>query len=141
MDHLKTSMTQVGTLAERRIFRMTHGDLSERLPSFLVEDSGTNSGFMLAQYTAASLASECKGLAMPASVDSIPTGQHHEDHVSMAPIAARACLRILDALSEILGIEALCAAQALDFRIEGAHFDGTGKKQISEPLRPRFETV
>ena len=136
MDQLKTTMTQVATLSERRTFRMTHGDLSGRLPSFLVDDTGTNSGFMLAQYTAASLASECKGLAMPASVDSIPTGQHHEDHVSMAPIAARSCLRILDALAEILGIEALCAAQALDFRIEGAHFDADGKKQIGPSLRP-----
>ena len=136
MDQLKTSMTQVATLSERRTFRMTHGDLSDRLPSFLVEDTGTNSGFMLAQYTAASLASECKGLAMPASVDSIPTGQHHEDHVSMAPIAARACLKILDALSEILGIEALCAAQALDFRIEGAEFTADGEKQQGQKLRP-----
>ena len=136
MDQLKTAMTQVATLSERRTFRMTHGDLSGRLPSFLVEDTGTNSGFMLAQYTAASLASECKGLAMPASVDSIPTGQHHEDHVSMAPIAARACLRILDALSEILGIEALCAAQALDFRIEGASFSADGERQNGERLSP-----
>ena len=73
---------------------------------------------------------------MPASVDSIPTGQHHEDHVSMAPIAARACLKILDALSEILGIEALCAAQALDFRIEGAEFTADGEKQQGQKLRP-----
>jgi histidine ammonia-lyase len=136
MDFLKVALTQVGTLTERRIFRMTHGDLSGKLPSFLVEDNGTHSGFMLAQYTAASLASECKGLAMPASVDSIPTGQHHEDHVSMAPIAARACLRILNALSEIISIEAICAAQALDFRMEGATFSANGEKQIGKPNRP-----
>jgi histidine ammonia-lyase len=135
MDHLKVALTQIGTLSERRSFRMTHGDLSEHLPSFLVEDSGRNSGFMLAQYTAASLASECKGLAMPASVDTIPTGQHHEDHVSMAPIAARAALKILDALSEILGIEALCAAQALDFRLEGAFFNAKGEKQWGPKAR------
>ena len=135
MDHLKIALTQVATVSERRTFRMTHGDLSGRLPSFLVEDTGTNSGFMLAQYTAASLASECKGLSMPASVDSIPTGQHHEDHVSMAPIAARNCLRIIEALAEILSIEALCAAQALDFRFEGAHFTSNGEKQIGTPRK------
>ena len=140
MDHLKVALTQVGTLSERRTFRMTHGDLSGRLPSFLVEDNGTNSGFMLAQYTAASLASECKGLAMPASVDSIPTGQHHEDHVSMAPIAARACLRILDALSEIIAIEALCAAQALEFRMEGAVFGADGEKRVGE-IQPASSAV
>jgi len=135
MDHLKIALTQVATVSERRTFRMTHGDLSGRLPSFLVEDTGTNSGFMLAQYTAASLASECKGLSMPASVDSIPTGQHHEDHVSMAPIAARNCLRVIEALAEILSIEALCAAQALDFRFEGAHFTANGEKQIGPPRK------
>lgn len=130
MDHLKVALTQIATLSERRTFRMTHGDLSGNLPSFLVEDTGSNSGFMLAQYTAASLASECKGLSMPASVDTIPTGQHHEDHVSMAPIAARSALKILDALSEIIGIEAICAAQALDFRLEGVFFNANGEKQI-----------
>ena len=135
MDHLKIALTQIATVSERRTFRMTHGDLSGRLPSFLVEDTGTNSGFMLAQYTAASLASECKGLSMPASVDSIPTGQHHEDHVSMAPIAARNCLRIIEAVAEILSIEALCAAQALDFRFEGAHFTSNGEKQIGHPRK------
>jgi histidine ammonia-lyase len=135
MDHLKIALTQVATVSERRSFRLTHGDLSGSLPSFLVEDSGSNSGFMLAQYTAASLASECKGLAMPATVDTIPTGQHHEDHVSMAPIAARATLKILDALSEIIGIEALCAAQALDFRLEGAIFNAKGEKQIGPKAR------
>lgn len=129
MDQLKVALTQIGTLSERRTFRMTHGDLSGNLPSFLVEDTGSNSGFMLAQYTAASLASECKGLAMPASVDTIPTGQHHEDHVSMAPIAARSALKILDALSEIIAIEAICAAQALDFRLEGVFFNAAGEKQ------------
>ena len=73
---------------------------------------------MLAQYTAAALASECKGLAIPASIDSIPTVQHHEDHVSMAPIAARHALKLIECLADIVSIELLLAAQALDLRIE-----------------------
>ena len=116
MDHLKIALTQLATLSERRTFRLTHEKLSKDLPSFLVEGTGLNSGFMLAQYTAAALASECKGLAMPASIDSIPTVQHHEDHVSMAPIAARHALEILECLADIVAIELLLAAQALDLR-------------------------
>ena len=81
--------------------------------------TGLNSGFMLAQYTAASLASECKGLSHPASVDSIPTVQHHEDHVSMGPIAARLTLRVLECVADIVGIEVLLAAQAMDWRLRG----------------------
>ena len=73
---------------------------------------------MLAQYTAASLVSECKGLAHPASVDSIPTGQHHEDHVSMGPAAAKTLDLVLDAVEQVLAIEVLVAAQGLDFRAD-----------------------
>lgn len=116
MDHLATALTQLATLSERRTFRMTHGKLSNNLPSFLVEGTGLNSGFMLAQYTAAALASECKGLAHPASADSIPTVQHHEDHVSMSPIAARKTLQITECLADIIAIELLVGAQALDLR-------------------------
>jgi histidine ammonia-lyase len=116
MDSLKIALTQVATISERRTFRITDGHLSGDLPSFLIDDTGTNSGFMLAQYTAASVASECKGFSHPASVDSIPTGQHHEDHVSMSPIAAFGCLKVIDGLAEVLGIEILCASQGLDLR-------------------------
>ncbi len=116
MDHLATALTQLATLSERRTFRLTHGKLSNNLPSFLVQGTGLNSGFMLAQYTAAALASECKGLAHPASADSIPTVQHHEDHVSMSPIAARKALDILECLADIVAIELLVGAQALDLR-------------------------
>ena len=121
LDHLKIALTQLATLSERRTFRLTHEKLSRDLPSFLVQGTGLNSGFMLAQYTAAALASECKGLAMPASVDSIPTVQHHEDHVSMAPIAARHTLEILECLADIVAIELLLAAQALDLRMQTDH--------------------
>lgn len=119
MDTLRIALTQVATQSERRTFRLTSASLSRDLPSFLVAGTGLNSGFMLAQYTAASLASECKGLSHPASVDSIPTVQHHEDHVSMGPIAARLTLRVLECVADIVGIEVLLAAQALDWRLSG----------------------
>ena len=117
MDHLKTALAQLATLSERRTFRLTHGKLSKNLPSFLVRGNGLNSGFMLAQYTAAALASEVKGLAHPASIDSIPTVQHHEDHVSMAPISARMALQAIECVADIVSIELLLGAQALDLRI------------------------
>ena len=117
MDHLKVAIAQLATLSERRTFRLTNNQLSRGLPSFLVEGTGLNSGFMLAQYTAASLASECKVLSHPASVDTIPTVQHHEDHVSMGPIAARQALRMVENVANIVGIELMLAAQGLDLRM------------------------
>lgn len=119
LDVLRIGLTQAATQSERRTYRLTSGALTGDLPSFLVEGTGLNSGFMLAQYTAASLASECKGLAHPASVDTIPTVQHQEDHVSMGPIAGRLTLRVLECVADIVGIEALLAAQALDLRRRG----------------------
>ncbi|MEC8424811.1 MAG: aromatic amino acid ammonia-lyase [Myxococcota bacterium] len=126
MDTLKIAMVQVATVSERRTFRLTYGQLTPGLPSFLVEGTGLNSGFMLAQYTAASLASEAKGLAHPASVDAIPTVQHHEDHNSMGTIAGRMALRILECVADIVGIEALLASQALDLRERGFAVDDAG---------------
>ena len=135
LDHLKIALTQLATLSERRTFRITHEKLSKELPSFLVEGTGLNSGFMLAQYTAAALASECKGLAMPASIDTIPTVQHHEDHVSMAPIAARHTLDLLECLADIIAIELLLAAQALDLRMQ------SDKLPLPEPLMAVYCTI
>jgi len=127
LDSLKIALTQLATVSERRTFRLTYGQLSKGLPSFLVRGTGLNSGFMLTQYTAASLASECKGLAHPAAVDTIPTVQHHEDHVSMGPIAARMLLEITECVADIVGIELLLAAQALDLRMRGIGFDAAGE--------------
>lgn len=127
MDTLKIALVQVATVSERRTFRLTYGQLTPGLPSFLVAGTGLNSGFMLAQYTAASLASEAKGLAHPASVDAIPTVQHHEDHNSMGTIAARMALRVLECVADIVGIEALLAAQALDLRERGFAVDDLGE--------------
>lgn len=135
MDHLKVALTQVASISERRIFRLTYGELSG-LPSFLLPGDGINNGLMLAQYTAASLVSECKLLAHPASVDSIPTVQHHEDHVSMGSVAARTALHVADLLADVLAIELLCAAQGLEFRIDGERIDAAGRVEATEPLRP-----
>jgi histidine ammonia-lyase len=137
MDHLKIALVQIATLSERHSFRLTYGQLTPGLPSFLVPGTGLNSGFMLAQYTAASLTSEMKGLAHPASVDSIPTVQHHEDHVSMAPIAARMALKSLEAVADVVAIEALLAAQGLDLRKAGRFWDPeTREEQAMAPYEP-----
>lgn len=135
MDHLRIALSSVASQSERRTFRLTYGQLSHGLPSFLVPGTGLNSGFMLAQYTAASLASECKGLAWPASVDSIPTVQHHEDHVSMGPISARRTLETLECLADIVAIEALLAAQGLDLRARGRAWGPSGEP-LEAPRTP-----
>ena len=134
IDALKVALAQLATVSERRTFRLTYGQLSKGLPSFLVRGTGLNSGFMLTQYTAASLASECKGLAHPASVDTIPTVQHHEDHVSMGPIAARMLLEMVECVADIVGIEVLLAAQALDLRMRGIAFDASGEPMGADPI-------
>lgn len=133
MDHLKLALAQLATVSERRTFRLSYGQLTPGLPSFLVAGTGLNSGFMIAQYTAASLASELKGLAHPASVDTIPTVQHHEDHVSMAPIAARMALESAECAADIVGIEVLLAAQALDMRQQGYAVDPDGQQIPAKP--------
>jgi histidine ammonia-lyase len=134
LDTLRIALVQAVTQSERRTYRLSSGHLTGDLPSFLVEGTGLNSGFMLAQYTAASLASECKGLAHPAVVDTIPTVQHHEDHVSMGPIAGRLTLRVLECAADIVGIEAILAAQALDFRKDGVSFLGDGTRLVGAPV-------
>ena len=95
---------------------MVNPALNHGLPAFLVENGGLNSGFMIVQYAAASLVSENKVLAHPASVDSIPSSANQEDHVSMGTIAARKARDILTNLQNVLAIELLCAAQAIDLR-------------------------
>ncbi len=113
LDFMAMALAELANISERRIERLVNPKLSG-LPAFLVEDGGLNSGFMIAQYTAASLVSENKILAHPACVDSIPTSANKEDHVSMGTIAARKCREILHNTAHVIGIEFLCAAQALD---------------------------
>lgn len=113
MDYLAIALAELASISERRVERMVNPNLSG-LPSFLIKGGGLNSGFMIAQYTAAALVSENKVLAHPASVDSIPTSANKEDHVSMGTIAARKAASILENVKNVLAIELLCAAQALD---------------------------
>jgi histidine ammonia-lyase len=113
-DFLTASLVSLANISERRIDRMTNPEMSE-LPAFLVEESGLNSGYMMVQVAAASLAAECRAEAAPASVHTIPTGASKEDHVPMSPIAARKCRRVLDNVRKVIGLELLCAAQGLDF--------------------------
>ncbi len=114
-DYLALAIAEIGSLSERRIALLIDAHLSG-LPPFLVEAGGLNSGFMMAQVTAAALASENKSHAHPASVDSIPTSANQEDHVSMATFAARRLHTMLDNVADIVAIELLAAAQGIGFR-------------------------
>ncbi len=144
-DHLALAMTELGNISERRLNRMTdrasNGGL---LPAFLTENGGLNSGFMLTQYTAAALASENKALCFPASADSIPTSANVEDHVSNGPISGRQARRVLRNLEQILGIELMAAAQAIDFRKqvlgEDVHL-GKGTAPIYELIREHIPFI
>jgi len=112
-DFLGIAIAELANISERRVERLVNPQLSG-LPAFLVKDTGLNSGFMIAQYVAASLVSENKVLAHPASVDSIPTSANKEDHVSMGAIAARKCRDIVENTEQVIAIELLCGAQAID---------------------------
>lgn len=115
LDYLKISMSELGNISERRIYQLVSG--LRGLPMFLVDNPGLNSGFMIPQYTAASIVSVNKQLATPASVDSIVSSNGQEDHVSMGANAATQCYSIVDNVERILAIELLNASQALYFRV------------------------
>jgi histidine ammonia-lyase len=116
LDSLAMALAEIANIAERRIERLVNPALSEGLKPFLVAAGGLNSGFMIAQYVAAALFSENKIYAHPASVDSIPTSANQEDHVSMGSISALKLGPILENARYVVALEALCAAQALDFK-------------------------
>ncbi len=128
MDFLSIALAEIGSISERRIERLLNPTLSG-LPPFLAPNSGLNSGFMIAQYTAAALVSENRSLAFPASIDSIPVSANQEDHVSMGTTAARKTRKIIEHLHIILAIELLCAAQAMDLI------------QIQNHISPRIREV
>jgi histidine ammonia-lyase len=115
LDYMAISLTALAGISERRIERLVNPTLNEGLPPFLAPDAGINSGFMMPQVTAAALASENKGLAHPASVDSITTSGNKEDYVSMGMAAAIKLKRVVANTTHLLAIEACAAAQALDF--------------------------
>jgi len=126
-DTLALAIAEIGALSERRIALLVDPKMSG-LPGFLVENSGLNSGFMIAQVTAAALASENKSLAHPASVDSLPTSANQEDHVSMATFAARRLSDMAENSGQIVGVELLAAAQGIDC-------------QAPRKTSPRLQTV
>jgi histidine ammonia-lyase len=114
LDFLAMAMSELGSISERRIYRLIAGERG--LPEFLVANPGLNSGFMIPQYAAASIVSQSKQLCTPASVDSIPSSNEQEDHVSMGANAATKALKVVLNTEKILAIELYNAAQAMDFR-------------------------
>jgi len=114
MDYVGLAASELGNIADRRIYLLLHGH--NELTKYLIDNPGINSGFMIPQYCTAALVSENKSLCYPASADSIPTSLGQEDHVSMGSISARKTLRIIDNLEKVIGIELLCATQAMEFR-------------------------
>jgi histidine ammonia-lyase len=159
MDYAKIGLTDLGNMSERRVNRLVDADSNGGvLPMFLTEHGGLESGFMIAQYTAAALASENKVLAHPASADSIPSSANVEDHVSMGAIATRQVGQILAHVETIVAIELLCAAQAVDLRrritgqADARLGQGTGVaydlirarvpfQEHDAPLAPQMESV
>jgi len=137
-DYLSIGLAELANISERRVERLVNPQLSD-LPAFLVVREGLNSGFMIAQYTAAALVSENKVLAHPASVDSIPTSANKEDHVSMGTIAARQCREIMFNTERVIAVELLCAAQAVDLvsRQKGLS-PGVGTRAAWQTIRDKI---
>jgi histidine ammonia-lyase len=146
-DYLAIALTDLGNISERRIMRLTdEASNAHILPPFLTEHGGTNSGFMIVQYTAAALCTENKILAHPASVDTIPSSANVEDHVSMGATAALKLRSVTENLETILSLELFCAAQGIDFRRKaiGANTElGVGTRDVYANIRqaiPFIET-
>jgi histidine ammonia-lyase len=137
MDFLGIALSELANVSERRIERLVNYQLND-LPPFLTKKGGLNSGFMIAQYTAAALVSENKVLAHPASVDSIPSSANQEDHVSMGTIAARKARSILFNVSKVLGIEYLAATQGIYLREQSGKL-GNGTQPAYDLIRKYIE--
>jgi histidine ammonia-lyase len=132
MDFLGIALSELANVSERRIERLVNYQLND-LPPFLTKKGGLNSGFMIAQYSAAALVSENKVLAHPASVDSIPSSANQEDHVSMGTIAARKAKSILYNVTKVLGIEYLASTQAIYLREED--------KKLGDGTQPAYDLI
>jgi histidine ammonia-lyase len=113
-DFLAIAMSEIGSISERRTYQLISGQRS--LPAFLIKNPGLHSGFMIPQYTAAGIVSENKQLCTPSSIDSIPSSNNQEDHVSMGANGAVKCKRVIDNVEKILAVELLSAVQAIEFR-------------------------
>ncbi len=131
-DQIAGALSEIGAIAQRRIALMVDPSLSFDLPPFLTPKPGLNSGLMIAEVTTAALMSENKHLANPCTTDSTPTSANQEDHVSMAAHAARRLGRMNDNLAGILGVEAICAVQGIEFRLP---------LQTSKPLQAACTTL
>ncbi len=131
-DHLKLCVHELGSISERRTATLVDPHMNEGLPPYLAPQAGLHSGFMIPQYAAAAMVSESKSLCMAASADSIPTGANVEDHVSMAPIAARRAREVADLVTGILAIELMTAAQAIQAR---AHPPAPKTARVLEVIR------
>ncbi|NUN12084.1 MAG: aromatic amino acid lyase [Myxococcales bacterium] len=153
MDYLAVGIAEIGNISERRVAHLTDGHLNNGLPSLLIWRSGLNNGFMIPQYTAASLVSENKVLTHPASVDSIPSCENTEDHVSMGAIAARKARSILINVEHVVAIELLTCFQALCFRepfrpgpairavMQHLRDAGVTPVEVDRPLYPDMDRV
>ena len=139
MDFLGIALSEIANISERRLERLVNPSLSNGLPAFLTKEGGINSGFMIVQYVAASLVSENKVLAHPASVDSIPSSANQEDHVSMGTIAARKARSILENSRSVIALELLSACQAVDLR--AASMNGQAEALLSPSARAAYRLV
>ncbi|ONK25194.1 histidine ammonia-lyase [Bacillus sp. VT-16-64] len=128
MDYLAIAVAELANISERRVERLVNPQLNGDLPGFLTKRGGMNSGLMIVQYTAASIVSENKSLAHPASVDSIPSSANQEDHVSMGTIAARKAASIVNNSYRVIAIELFCGARAADYR--GSEKLGKGTNRL-----------
>lgn len=145
MDYLAIAVSELGNISERRIMRLVdEASNTQTLPAFLTAQGGVNSGYMIVQYTAAALATECKILAHPASVDTIPTSANVEDHVSMGCTAGLKLRQVVDNVERILALELMSAAQGIDFRKaavgHSAHL-GQGTQAAYDLLRAHIPFV
>jgi histidine ammonia-lyase len=141
MDFLGIAVAELANIAERRVERLVNPFLSG-LPAFLTPNGGLNSGFMIVQYSAASLVSENKILAHPASVDSIPSSANQEDHVSMGTIAARKARMIIENAAQVLAMELLAACQAIDLRAGKEELKlGKGSESAYTLVRSKISTL
>lgn len=137
-DYAAIAVAELASISERRLENLVNPDLS-RLPAFLAPEPGINSGFMITQVTAAALVSENKGLCHPACVDSIPTSANKEDHVSMAPIAARQFAQVVENTSHVLAIEILAALQGLGLSTDLT--PGVGVRAARDHLSPHIPPI
>jgi len=135
MDFLSIAMSEVANISDRRSFALLTPALNHGLPSMLIPANGLNTGLMVAQYAAAALVSDNKTLAHPDSVDSIPTSADQEDHVSMGANGARHLWEILENVTNVIAVEFLCAAQAVDLREDGPKRLGKGSRVAHKIVR------